>query len=158
MFNLVSNPITLTAIATALAATLISPFVSVYVARRQIRAALVSANRQAWINALRDDLSELFDVLEGLFVLRPGTLSAEEEIKYWMEKNSRTRLLTNRIRLRLNPEEKPSNMLLALIGQLRAISFQQAGARDEFEQVMESAVSRTQEILKAEWRRVKAGR
>jgi hypothetical protein len=75
-----------------------------------------------------------------------------------MEKSSRTRLLTNRIRLRLNAEEKPSEALLDLIGQLRAISWRSGGDRDEFDRVMESAISKSQEILKAEWRRVKAGR
>jgi hypothetical protein len=153
------DPVTLTAIATALAATLISPFVSVYVARRQIRASLVSANRQAWINALRDDLSELFQILEALFILRPGTLSGEEEIKHLMERGSRVQLLTNRIRLRLNPQEKPSNELLRLIGRLGDLSRLRPprDGRDEFEGVMESAISQSQEILKAEWMRVKAG-
>jgi hypothetical protein len=63
---------------TALTATLVTPMVSFWIARRQIRATLVSANRQAWINALRDDLSELFETLTALFLLRPGFHSDEQ--------------------------------------------------------------------------------
>jgi hypothetical protein len=149
VFDLVSNPVTLTAIATALAATLISPFVSIYVARRQIRATLVSANRQAWINALRDDLSEVFEILTDV---RPARLSEEEKIKY-ADKLSRARLLITRIRLRLNPQEEPSKALDALIVHLFEISLPM-----EFNDELGRAISKSQEILKAEWRRVKAGR
>jgi hypothetical protein len=41
---------------TALAAVVFAPIVSIYVAKRQIRASVVSVNRQAWINRLRDEL------------------------------------------------------------------------------------------------------
>ena len=48
---------TLTA-ATALVAVIVGPVISVYVARRQIRASAVLKNRQSWINALRDAIVE----------------------------------------------------------------------------------------------------
>jgi len=37
---------------TALVAVIVGPFVTMRVARRQIKASVVSANQQAWINAL----------------------------------------------------------------------------------------------------------
>ncbi len=76
-----------------------------------------------------------------------------------MEKRSRAQLLTNRIRLRLNPEEEPSKALLDLVRQLCDVS-QSADPEkwEEFEKAIEGAVSKSQEILKAEWIRVKAGR
>jgi len=91
------------AILTALAAVIISPFVTYLTARRQIRANLISANRQAWIDKLRDELSELFELLTWQFLQRAGTYSGEEEHRYEAEKRSRIRLLKNKVRLRLNP-------------------------------------------------------
>jgi hypothetical protein len=42
----------------ALVAVFVGPFVSILVARRQIKASLVSANRQAWIKELRSTLAD----------------------------------------------------------------------------------------------------
>ena len=46
------------AAATALVAVVLGPIVSVYVVRRQIRATVVSTNRQAWINDLRNTIAD----------------------------------------------------------------------------------------------------
>jgi hypothetical protein len=129
--------------------------------RLQIRADLVSANRQAWINGLRDDLSELSELLTFLFLLRPGTFSGEEGNRFRMEKRSKVRLLINRVRLRLNPEEEPSTRILQAINQLRVTADAGANASEAeatFEQWMEAAIANAQEILKAEWKRVKKGK
>ena len=153
-----SNPATFLALIsalTALAATVVGPLVSFYTTRLQIRATLVSANRQAWINALRDDLSELFAILTQGFAL--GTQETE--------RRTRVALLTSRIQLRLNPVEKPSKTLLDLIQKLQALTVQalddgsvNADNERNFLALMNSAVSTSQEILKAEWKRVKKGR
>jgi hypothetical protein len=117
--NLTTLPV-LASIASAIVA-LLAAFVSIYVAGRQIRAAVVSANRQAWINALRDDLSELFEILAWMFHLRrQGTFTEGEGIKFLHEKSARARMLTVRIRLRLNPEETPNKALLDLRRRARA--------------------------------------
>jgi hypothetical protein len=124
-------------------------------ARKQIRANLISANRQAWINALREGLSELFELLTynitWQFHLRPGTYSGEDGLRYEGEKRSRIRLLTNKIKLRLNPNESDTQVLL---GQLNKL---QSGGSN-FPELMENAVSRGHDILKTEWKRVKKGR
>ena len=44
---------------TALVASIMSPFVTLSVARRQFRANVISTNRQRWIETFRDRLSEL---------------------------------------------------------------------------------------------------
>ncbi len=70
---------------------------------------------------------------------------------------SRIRLLTNRIRLRLNPQEEASEALLEIIRRLRSIS-QEANPEkgEQFDKAMEDAVSQSpKEILKAEWKRVR---
>jgi hypothetical protein len=164
-----SNPAAFSALAAvvsaivALTATILTPLVSFWITRQQIRATLVSANRQAWINALRDDLSELFEHLEWLFALtydsRRGSTVGEERYKYREERRSRIRLLINRIRLRINQGEKPSATLLSLIWKLHSLALQPGDDEgEEFNDTMESAVSKSQEILKAEWKQVKKGR
>ena len=147
----------------ALTATILTPFVSFWITRQQIRATLVSANRQAWINALRDDLSELFEDLEWLFGLsydlRRGSTVGERSYKYLEERRSRIRLLINRIRLRINQGEESSATLLSLIWKLHSLALQPRDDEgEEFNDTMESAISKSQEILKAEWKRVKKGR
>src|SRR6202035_6015951 len=125
------NPAVLAAIAatmTAMAAVIISPLVTYLTARKQIRATLVSANRQSWIDALRVELSELFELLTWQYLQRPGTLSGEEGYKYEAEKRSRIRLIINRIRLRLNPQEDDSRALLEHLNTLQR--FAAAGAGD----------------------------
>src|SRR5215471_16417667 len=48
---------------TALTAAVVSPLVSLFVARMQIRATVVSNNRERWIEALRDAVSEYVALL-----------------------------------------------------------------------------------------------
>jgi hypothetical protein len=152
-----ANPAALSAITalatalTALAAVIISPIITYRTARNQIRATLVSANRQAWINGLRDELAELFELLTWKLLQRPGTLSGEEGYKYEAEKRSRIRFLINKIRLRLNVQEPDSQALLKYLSKL------QSADELEFDELMERAVVKGQEILKSEWRRVKRG-
>jgi hypothetical protein len=141
----------LASVLTALAAVSISPLLTYINARNQIRANLVSANRQAWINGLREELAELFELLTWQFRLRPGTYSGEEGYRYEAEKRSRIRLLTNKVRLRLNPNESDAQLLLEYLEKLQSCD------ESIFEELMENTVSKGQEILKAEWKRVKKG-
>lgn len=137
---------------TALAAVIITPVLTYFNTRKQIRANLVSANRQAWINALREELAELFELLTWQYHLRPGTYSGEEGYRYEAEKRSRIRLLTNKMRLRLNPNEPDAQELLKDLERLQSFD------ESTFEDLMEKAVSKSQDILKAEWKRVKKGK
>src|SRR5262245_43863017 len=152
-----ANPAAFVAIAalasamTALAAVIVTPILTYLNVHKQIRANLVSANRQAWINALRDELAELFELLTWQFHLRPGTYSGDDGYRYEAEKRSRIRLLINRIRLRLNPNESDAQALLGLLEKLQSLD------ESSFDGSMEKAVSKGQDILKAEWKRVKKG-
>jgi hypothetical protein len=160
-----ASPPTLAALAAsisalvALTATAITPFVSIAIAKKQIRANVVSTNRQAWINALRDDLAELFELAIAHFYLREGTLTGEEGFKYGYEQRTRLRRLQNRIRMRLNPDESLSKELLVLIENVRSLSVaKNTDEADAFEQALEDAIVKAQQILRTEWKRVKAGR
>jgi len=52
---------------------------------------------------------------------------------------------------RLNPQERDSQTLLEYLSKLQSVD------ESNFYELMERAVARGQEILKAEWRRVKKG-
>jgi hypothetical protein len=166
MWSAVSaSPTTLAAFAASMSALVAlvvattTPFVSFAIAKRQIRATVVSTNRQAWINALRDDLAEMLELAIAHFYLRDGTLSGEEGFKYGYEQRTRLRRLENRIRLRLNADESPNQELLSLLRQVRRLSVaKNPDAEQAFEQAMELAIVKAQEILRAEWLRVKTGR
>lgn len=143
----------------ALVTAITAPFLSIYIAKKQIRATVISNNRQAWINALRDDIAEMLELASAHFYLRNGTLPPEEEFKYGYEQRSRLCRLHNRIRLRLNANETPNQELLLLLGRVRTISITKTpdGARD-LERDVELAIVKAQEILRAEWLRVRTGR
>jgi hypothetical protein len=147
--ELSQNLAALTSVASAIAsgaAAIAAWTVSTRVARRQIG--------EARINALRDDLSEIFAVFVELHTPSPETLSSEEEIRFRLEKGSRARFLNQRIRLRLSdPDEPSSRELLELITQLADPS------RDmELETLLPRGHLKAREVLKAEWKRAKAGR
>jgi hypothetical protein len=113
---------TLISALTALAAVFVGPFVSLRIARRQ--------SSEAQINALQDNLSEVFTILTPV---PPDEINAENL--------SRAKLLMNRIRLRL-PEDESSEELLRVIRQLLEIS-----SVMEREQALKRAFSKSHEIL-----------
>lgn len=143
---------------TALAAVIVAPVVSVYVAKREIRASVVSSNRQAWINRLRDELA--FFVREVRLV--PPTLAAKAITM--PEAISRYEGLTLReetVKLLLNPTESEHTDLLRLMKNSRektqtAINKQQGMAK-ELDQAADLIVDMSQKVLKTEWERVKRG-
>lgn len=128
-------------------------FVQSRIAARQIRATVVSSNRQNWIDALRDDVAELLSVLWAFDTHSRAFLAAEyaqQLERFQLEQQAN--LLLARIRLRLNPDEEPSNQL---VGELQSL-VRPTPTRDQL--LEESVVALTQAILRSEWMRVKAGR
>ena len=55
---------------TALVASIVGPIVTLSVARRQFNATVLSANRQRWIETLRDMLAELISLLVAALVVK----------------------------------------------------------------------------------------
>lgn len=51
---------------TAIVAVIVGPLVSIFVAKNQINASVVSTNRQTWINRLRDELATLVGIVHHL--------------------------------------------------------------------------------------------
>ena len=143
---------------TALAAVALAPMISVYVAKRQIRASVVSANRQAWINRLRDELA--FFVCEVRLV--PSTYAADAiALPEAIKRYEGMMLKEGTVKLLLNPTEVEHIELLRLMKAAvetaqEAINKKQGMAK-ELDQSADLIVSQSQKVLKAEWDRVKSG-
>lgn len=144
--------------ATALVAVVVGPAASIYVAKRHIRASVLSANRQAWINRLRDELSKFVrDVKHIPSAQSSGVLTSSEAIGRCEE----TLLREEVIRLLLNPNEAEHKELLRLMANARTRMINAVNANrglaDQMEEVTQPVVELAQQVLKTEWERVKRG-
>ena len=156
--------ITILSAATALVASIAGPLVTLSVARRQFNANVLSANRQHWIESLRDALAELISLLVTVLVVKAnfqgtwnkglGVVAAEPKR---VEKLQRLVNVQWKIRLLLNPTEADHQQLTRAIE--NAITRIQAeGSDDEgMNADIETITCLGQSILKREWQRVKRG-
>ncbi|HZZ77165.1 MAG TPA: hypothetical protein VFE62_01520 [Gemmataceae bacterium] len=140
--------------ATAVLAIVVGPCAAVYVAKLQIRASVVSNNRQQWINSLRDTLSEF---LAKQLMVR--SLNAERRANdLSLPRIEDTARLTFKIRFLL-ADEPAHNELAELVSRL-ADSMNQQKPENRIvdvsaclDRIEDLAIS----IFKHEWERVKAG-
>jgi len=120
------------------------------IASRQSRASVVSASRQRWIDALREDIAEFLSVENAFRSLRSaGSFIASGHDAINAEARAleqKRRLLRKRIELRLNPTEDEHE---ALLQAMDAYMQTDDGVKEKEVRV------RTKEILKLEWERVK---
>jgi hypothetical protein len=156
--------ISLVSACTALAASIAGPIVTLSVARRQFNATVLSANRQRWIEALRDSLAELISLIVIASVVKAGwkakwergqgALTANPDL---MEKVARIVLIQCRIRLLLNPTENDHQELFqaidAAMKRLQSEEVSDTGTESDIEHITRHG----QSILKREWIRVKRG-
>jgi hypothetical protein len=56
------DPLSLITASTALVASVVGPYSTLVVARRQFKASVLSANRQKWIDTFRDRLAQLLSI------------------------------------------------------------------------------------------------
>ena len=100
---------------TALAAVTIGPFVTWHVGKKQIAAQVISSNRQAWINDLRDTLAAF---VKNALSLKPayasGTISQPDAYARFEEMV----LARHKIELMLNPREAEHQELLRLMASI----------------------------------------
>jgi hypothetical protein len=156
--------ISLVSACTALVASIVGPIVTLAVSRRQFNAAVLSTNRQRWIETLRDLVAEAISLLVAALVVKSqwkdrwdegrGALEADAALR---EKLERLVLTQSKISLLMNPNEADHQRLEQAI----ATAFKrvkQADATDsQSEADIEAITSLTQSILKREWHRVKTG-
>lgn len=151
-----NEAIALISIITALFAVILGPLVSMWVAQKQARVSVLSTNRQAWINNLRDQVSEFISIC-ALFHAGDWTNRADNEFD---DKFERLVLVESKIILMLNPNEKDHNRLSDLLAQARMSLGSRAKDIEnrrfkEWGSAYKEIVPLTQSILKSEWIRVK---
>ncbi|MBU6268315.1 MAG: hypothetical protein KGN34_12295 [Sphingomonadales bacterium] len=115
----------------------------------QARASSVSNNRQAWINALRDEVTGFLTDADMVSVVRDEMPLSDERTR---EQFRSSRALTShifKVRLLINPTEGESTRLVDML--------QEAQREGLSPQRREEIVSHLQTILKTEWERVKSG-
>ena len=105
--------ISLISACTALVASIVGPVVTLAVSKRQFSATVLSANRQKWIESLRDLLAEVISLLIAALLVRErwkdkwnkgrGAVAADPAL---LEKVQRLALAQAKVRLMINPEEK----------------------------------------------------
>jgi hypothetical protein len=139
---------------TTIAGAVIGAAIAYLVGRQQFKANVVSANRQTWINALRDTVSEYQSSVNGMTVfLSAGKYNTSE----FHERFDRLEFLRAKIKLLINPNEADHQKLVEIVsgqkpGQLTDEELSRMIASQNELTVV------TQKILKREWERVKKGR
>ena len=119
--------------------------------------------RQAWVDALRSDISdfighvEIFSAALHFKTKRYGGEKAISHLEDAIDEIAKSTATYYRIRLRLNPSEH-----VALLDALRKVFSIYSGkisldTMEETEKLIENVAIESQKILKAEWKRVKRG-
>lgn len=105
---------------TALFAVVLSPLVTLAVARRQLRGSVVSANRQGWINELHKTVSEYGGVMN-----RANQMRAEGNatVERMFELMHRSLELESHVMLMLNPGEAPHKKIAEVTTKARIAVF-----------------------------------
>ena len=151
-------------VCTALVASIAGPWVTLSVARRQFNANVISANRQKWIEHLRDHVAELISLLVAALVIKAKWREnwnrgrgAIESSPALLAKLERIVLVQYKIRLLVNPTEPDHVELYRAIDVAFKRLQAEDAAEDESEADIEAITRIAQAILKREWERVKRG-
>ena len=150
--------------ATALMASIAGPLVTLHVGRSQVRAAVLSANRQRWIDGFRELISEFCSQAAVAVQLREKLvrdgkfhLSTEPEVLRQFE---RLVFTATKIRLMINPLEDDHRELLTLMEGLLT-TLRTASPSDDVQPEAEAMgrriIGMSQAILRREWLRVQRG-
>lgn len=142
---------------TTLTAVIVSPFVSLYIAKHQIQASILSPNRQKWIDSLRDQLAILIADIRAIGLHRKIELLSNEEYDDRLQKII---LVETKVNLLLNPNEADHNALSVAIKTVREKIFSgnEIEKRLATTELLPNIILLTQTILKREWERVKVGK
>jgi len=152
---------------TALVAVVVGPVVSLHIAKRQFRvsldiakqqfsASVLSVNRQEWINTLRDEIAELVTEISRFHyakhLLEPGSMEGYEWLNEIGKRGAKIQLL-------INPGEEDHRELVERITKLLLLAGKpkEEGMPSKLSDLSTEIISKSQEILKREWERVKLG-
>lgn len=123
---------------------------SLEIAKLDFRKSVLSANRQAWINELRELISELISLIN-LNLLDPSSINIED--------SKRISFLITKAEFMLNPI-KDSEYINSIIN-LKDVIFDLSMNTIEHEEIQDKidiVKQNTKTILKTEWERVKDGK
>jgi len=156
------SAITLLTALSALIAGIIGPLVSMSVARRQIRASVVSKNRERWLETLRDAVAEFIALVTRAALIRErvgvdieAAATADEEYRTTAE---RLILVRSKILLMTNPLEEPHLELCRSIESLHdALLSKRAVSVAQWLAQLDALVLSGRALLRVEWERVKRG-
>jgi hypothetical protein len=157
-------PVSLISAFTALVASIAGPFVTLYVARTQMRVTVRSANRQRWIEEFRDLIAQFCSEIaiaaqnrESMVKDGRIVIGAERDLLGHFGKLVYT---ANKIRLMIDPHEREHRELLASIDALLALfragsenGDLQAAGQDMAQRIVGLTVA----IVRKEWVRVQKG-
>lgn len=137
----------------ALAAVILGPFLSAWVARRQI----VAPIRQKWIDELRDLITEFLSTAQ-MLVLVTETNGILNQDDFDKETYKAMLSIERKLTLMLNPNETLHNNLIKYVRELLDKVDHGTGNLLEFGPVAQGITETTQKVLKEEWVRVKKGK
>ena len=164
-----SGLLSLVSACTALVASIAGPFVTLAVAKRNFNATVISANRQKWMELLRETLAELISLFVAALIVKAkwqrraaqdkwdhgrGALETEPGL---IDKVQRMVLTQAKIRLLLNPNEADHQRLYQAIDSAGKRLQSEESQEAETEADIEAITKLAQTILKREWLRVKQG-
>ena len=141
----------------------IGSLVSYFIARLQFKATVISANRQQWINTLRDCIANFQAKTKIISV--ESKLAAQNETSFaantknFDESIEEARILLNEVALLINPKEPDHKKLLSLMKELEDLCINGSPFDDENHDRLQNEITSVgQKILKREWERVKRGK
>lgn len=149
---------------TAMVSALIAPFITVRMGRAQIKASVISNNRQKWIETLRDLIASFCAQAiaaaprrRSLLASGGGIVTTDADMLDKIEELLKTFM---KIRLMTNPLEADHqefvSVLTRMMTTLRTAPLD-ADLEPSIREAVEEIVDKSQPILKREWARVKAG-
>jgi hypothetical protein len=146
----------------ALVSAAVGPLVSVFVASRQIRASLVSSNRERWAEALRDAIAEYVALVLSAAILHEARhadpLAELRDDPRLLQLVERVAQAKSRIDLMVNPSDPGQRELAEPVEQAyRLLIDGGGGSRKEVAGIVESITAAGRVVLKFEWARVKRG-
>jgi hypothetical protein len=164
MHALATIPLSLITATTALMASIMGPFVTLRVARRQFRANVISTNRQKWIETFRDRVSELLALMNAAQIIKrhsieswQGGLGPVQASLGQAEKFEQAYMALAQIRLLTNTSDLEHKRLNDALASALAHLQHDEMREDELAAAVEDVIALGRTIIGHEWGRVKRG-
>jgi hypothetical protein len=147
----------------ALISGIAGPLVSINAARWQVKATVISNNRERWIEALRDAVAEYIALVASVAMIERGRTNGDiGEIMRADEDSRRTGermiLVKSRIQLMTNPNDSSHGELCQSIEAVHAaLMANEPLSLQQWSIQLETITRAGRAVLKAEWVRVKRG-